>query len=455
METIGLSIDGVVNPRGGVETLLLAIEGERLIEGDTTKNRFGLVPGYKVDDRFLKIVVFLAIRRCMDAGAGWVMAEELFVGDPRPGSSPAAVRALLQDRLASYPSRATRVDELGLPVGHLIQYRPLKRGEDRVLGAGMGVGPYRLGFHPSQIRLDRQVAWSYLNGQPTLAHVDAPLGDMTDLVQQCRALDHQGSFLEATWRLQSGLIGWLPSMNAKPRHGHRHLSWSVDLSLLWNQLGMAHMQMGVSDLALAAAKRAHVLAEIARHPESRARALLTRALALAQQGRKDVAQIVLDAMRAEIEKMRPKDRKTMLYAESLGMSGYYASQANTRRTRPRESLESAVRIARDLESPSWIATWEIRLASHCVQEGNLQEARRLLDRAAEGIAGFSVAQTALFTCVMAEHALAREDWIDARRWLLEALRIGVEYKMAYQIQRIQAGFRKAWDESIWPFPEIG
>ena len=417
--------------RGSQEGVRVVLDGRPLRIGDRVAESWGLVDTV-VDEGFLRLLAFLALRRLGGVADGWVTAEEVaLLLDPF--RTVGAIRKSLERRLAPYTR--PREDELdlsalGLPGSWLVQYAPRRRivGPRGGWLGGSSRGPYRLGLPPSSVLLDVDAAWDALLGHRSVASGRSP--DPGAALVAADEAFVAGDLLGARQIVAAGLrAAWQGEGGAAPAADRIMLQ-----ARLWDRVANLDMELGQPSLCVAASRRAEALYERLRHPAGVAHARQVRAHGFGQV--EDVRRALTAAEQAMEALGRARALKAGLArAGYVGVVGQRLSKVGRVRDAERR-LVHAQRTCEDLGAAHWAAVWATRRAENAIAGGDLTAAERHIVRAHELWVDprTTVPHRAAITRVTAGYLLAARRFDEALPWAREAQRIGVEKGMANQIR---------------------
>lgn len=222
---------------------------------------------------------------------------------------------------------------------------------------------------------------------------------------------------------------------------------------IWAELAYVEMELGLSRLALRAARRSSALAKDlrdqgrllvrARMIEGHAHGQLQRGAAPAAHGAvaKAVRSSGVSLKRGHLARVRDLGK-----IELIGVHGQYLSRV-ARHDEARHYLEAALAAAGEAGSARWVQTWQGRLAENALNANRPAEAEPWIRKILESPPELAVSTSAFLCRLKARFMAATSRWDEAARAVREAHAIGVQRGMRYQIALVQEFW--AATEGLW------
>jgi len=407
-------------PFSGVPQILVGKTCFQL--GDKLSDQFGF-DECRLDYDILYIVLTLALRKQGDPNA-WIGADELGVL-ARGGASGSSTAKRLELALSA---------ELRSGNGpRLIDFwRSQPEGAFR---GGRSRGPYRLGRNIDVSNFDAATSLTILTGATGPKKLHHEEKDYTALVKGARLSHSDGEYVLAKTTVNEAIrVLYRGPLTFSGRDQIFALAESYAL------LANIDLELGRSMEGLHAARTAQMLFSRLRHPVGLGYALQVESHLYGQfEDRESAARSVAAARRALLQldngpRSHRKGISRSVYSGTLGwrlaMAGKLAPAARR--------LHSALRIAQNSDSESWIGIWSFRVAQNEILRGNLACAEKHLGLALDLQGFMSVSATAALARAATEFYLAIGDPGGARHWLRRAQAIGQSRSMKHQ-KRLVAG----------------
>ncbi len=399
--------------RDGECALRLVVRGQRVVLGDDLTDRFGF-DDVRLDERLLRILVALAIRRCNGA-PGWMTAQELGVLALAGASGGATAKQLelaLRGRLRVGP--------------RLIEFQPVSPS-----GGGRSRGPYRLGVAPEATVLDEVACWSFLAGRAPSAAAAQGRALADDLADARSAL-HGGRFVEAQCLAHTALRSLFAGDEELRRSSERERCyWLAQTYML---LANIDLEFGATRPGLLAIARARQCFDSLRHPEGCASALLVEAHLRGQIDDPDENRRSFIAARNALVRLDDAGRTArhgIQRAGHIGTLGHRQSQLGQTRPAARRLL-TAYRLCEAASSRTWAAIWAIRAGQNALAAGEQTSAERFMALALAAADTLTPSGYAALTRGMGEFHLATGQLDEAERWILRAQAVGEQLAMGHQ-----------------------
>lgn len=430
-----------VQLKGDKDSLLLSVDGRVLGLGDPLPAYTGL--SGRLDERLLKIITLIVLRRTHEPERGWVFADELaiFVGGER---SRGAVSKFLERRLMTGSAN-------NAPLGDgefLLQWYPTVRVQDGRIG-GISRGPYRISVKPPKLAVEELACWRFLLGWRETGFQDGIA--LPEAKIQAEAEMREGHFLRAMYTLRASIQQAVQLSRQPPPSVLLTLEKVLNilrkeelvaLGDCWLMLADVEMQMGRSLLSVTAATRAMHCYERVRHPLGVSRSYQVRSFARAQYAQnsaqaEEITGARYDAQRALyiLDKTAKRFRSGIERVHSVGSIGHKLMLAG-RYGPAKRKFVFAREKSEELGDANWIIVWSCRIAQVEIAMRNLSGAEQHLSQALDLSSGLllPVPTEALLTRVNAQFWDAAGQEKEAKKWLTQAYRIGQERNMLHQLR---------------------
>ncbi len=406
------AIDLVIERDEG-SSLRLVVRGQRVALGDDLTDRFGF-DDTRLDERMLRIIVALALRRRSEA-QGWMTAGELGAL-ALAGTSGSATAKQLELALCE----ATRVGP------RLIEFQPASTS-----GGGRSRGPYRLGVAPEAVALADAACWSFLTGHLPYEHGEDARSLAVDLAD-ARAALHGGRLALAQSLAHTALRSIFEGVDELRRGTERdRYYWLAQAYML---LANIDLETGATWSGLLAITRARQHFEHVRHPEGAASALLVEAHLRGQvddPGEHRRSFIAARNALVRLDDARRTARRGLQRAMHIGTLGHRQSQLGQTKPAARHLL-TAHRLCEAASSRTWAAIWAIRAGQNALAAADRASAERFMALALVDADALTPSGYAALTRGMGELHLATGQLDEAERWILRARTVGEQLTMGHQ-----------------------
>ncbi|KPA17655.1 hypothetical protein MHK_002130 [Candidatus Magnetomorum sp. HK-1] len=410
--------------------IVMQINNQCYAVGDKL-NKYGIIDS-EISERFIRIIIYLTLRKYYKPYDCWVDAEEIaWIID---GSSVGGVRKFLERRLAHYKG----TDRLPENKTHLIEYMPSRVIKHKRIG-GISRGPYRLGVHLYPTAIDTMPLWSYLIGRSEINNNESNNNEFeydpydTDFYSLIRRIDSNYSFQYSRY-ITINKIKKLYYKPSSPLSKH----YKIYLANQWITLAHIEMQLGFSYQSIQAAIKAREYYKTLKYPMGVAYSYAIESNALGQLNYAlpsvHAAQYSLSAINDSSKRLRTN----IFRGECIGIYGQHLSHYGEYKKAERKLL-NAINFHEKYGGIEWNNLWYIRLVQNALRSNDALKAEYYLN-------SIRPDDSLMYTRVLSDFYSTIKDWNQAEKWLNKSFQLAYKYQMSNQLKRLRTILNK--------FPEI-